>query len=291
MESENVSAESLFRTQKPEMISLPGLIEEAWRRAGRNRKMLDGGGRMRQTSDHGVSCSTVGDADSVVSRVQRLSMASVGARAQFVMAIALITVIPALLTIYLLMSGRLGYQVPLSALLPLVALSLPLVILGYWMLAKYPANIIRLRSYLEGITSGAVPVRVELMKDETDLASIEMLMRKVIRQTEMRIQTIEKQTEALLEAERQRVMIESIGAACHHLGQPATVINSYLQLLRCVDLPPRERAMLEECRLAAESVASVLDRLQNISVYRTESYIQAETAESARPAACDIVKL
>ncbi|MEI6972353.1 MAG: hypothetical protein WCL44_12660 [bacterium] len=226
------------------------------------------------------------------SRLLRLSMSFVGARAQFVMAVALVTVIPALIMVYLLMSGRLGFQIPFRALVPVIVLPVPFVALGYWMLAKYPANVIRLRQYLENIVNGVVPAKVELLKDEDDLASIEMLMREVIRQTETRIQTIEKQTEALLEAERQRVMIQSLGAACHHIGQPATVINSYLQLLQGVELPQKEKAMLAECRIAAESVASVLDRLQCLTVYRTESYVQhGNMAPGGGQAEGDIVRL
>ena len=34
------------------------------------------------------------------------------------------------------------------------------------------------------------------------------------------------------QAERQRVMVESLGAACHHLGQPSTILLASLELMR-----------------------------------------------------------
>jgi len=149
----------------------------------------------------------------------------------------------------------------------------------------------RLRRYLENLTKGIIPGRVSLMKDDDDIASIEVLVRKVIKQTEMRIRTIEAQTDALLEAERQRVMIQSLGTACHHLGQPATVIGSYLQMLLRMDMPPKAMAMLVECRTAADAVAAVLDRLQRLTIYRTEPYLPRHGEGANVQSAYDIVKM
>lgn len=221
---------------------------------------------------------------------ERLSLSSAGARAHFAIAVALISVIPWLTMICLGMSGWMDFQLTFEQLWPMVVIGLPFVTLGYWMLAKYPINIIRLRRYLESLTLGVVPGRVALITNEEDLVSIELLMRKVIKQTEARVQTIETQTEALLEAERQRVMIQSLGAACHHLGQPATVISSYLQLMQQMDLPPDIQSMLVECRTAADTVATILERLQHLTVYRTEPYLNAGGGERPR-SDVDIVKM
>lgn len=225
------------------------------------------------------------------SLLQRLSMSSAGARAQFTIAVALISVIPSLVTICLCMSGWLHFQIPFEELWPVTVVGLPFMALGYWMLAKYPINITRLRRYLESLTQGVMPDHVALVTDEDDLESIEMLMRKVIAQTEVRLHTIEAQTDALLDAERQRVMIQSLGAACHHLGQPATVLSSYLQLLQRTELSPDGQAMIAECRVAADSVASILDRLQRLTVYRTEPYLERSSGATAGRAADDILRM
>jgi len=56
---------------------------------------------------------------------------------------------------------------------------------------------------------------------------------------------VERQREELIEAERQRVMFESIGAACHHLGQPVTVLSTYLQLMQRKEKDPSQRQSTE----------------------------------------------
>lgn len=94
--------------------------------------------------------------------------------------------------------------------------------------------------------------------------------------------TIELQRQELIEAERQRAMIESLGAACHHLGQPATVIRTALDILRRLDLPPEARGVLDQCTNAADSVADILHRLKQVSQFRTVPYRPHNPGESFR---------
>lgn len=87
--------------------------------------------------------------------------------------------------------------------------------------------------------------------------------------------------EAETTAERQRVMMESLGAACHHLGQPATVLLASLELLARVK--PSDVAMSNELLnssiQAAESMREMLHNLNDITEYRTTSYIEAQPSE------------
>lgn len=87
--------------------------------------------------------------------------------------------------------------------------------------------------------------------------------------------------EAETTAERQRVMMESLGAACHHLGQPATVLLASLELLARVK--PSDAAMsnelLQSSIQAAESMREMLHNLNDITEYRTKSYIEAQPSE------------
>jgi hypothetical protein len=48
--------------------------------------------------------------------------------------------------------------------------------------------------------------------------------------------------------------------------------------------------MLAECRTATEAVAAILERLQNLTVYRTEPYASREAGEIFR-ASDDIVRM
>ena len=221
----------------------------------------------------------------------RFSFSSAGVKAQFAVAIALNSVIPLLIVTYLWLNGWMGATTTLDKLWPLMALVLPFMGLGYWILYKYPVNILRLRQYMESLTGGKLPDQVALVTDEDDLAAIEALMQKVVKQTEERVKTIEAQTESLLDAERQRVMIEALGTACHHLGQPATVIIGYLEMTRRMDLPAEAQAMLEECRVAADAVASILDRLQQMTVYRPEPYLPQKTSDPDSSKSNNLIKI
>ena len=82
-------------------------------------------------------------------------------------------------------------------------------------------------------------------------------------------------------AERQRVMVESLGTACHHLGQPATVLLASLELLNKVR--KTDPAMAEELLIssveAAESLRTMLHRLNDIAEYKTTAYIEGRGAD------------
>lgn len=82
--------------------------------------------------------------------------------------------------------------------------------------------------------------------------------------------------EAEKHAERQRVMVESLGTACHHLGQPATVLLASLELMsrmRSVD-PGKSDELLSSSIEAAESMRRMLHDLNQMAEYRTKSYIE-----------------
>ena len=221
----------------------------------------------------------------------RGALSSAGARAQFAVAISLLTVIPLCIMTFLCLSGWFGFQVPVEKLWPMLLMVLPFMALGCWMLAKYPINVIRLRRYMERLTQGVLPDQISLVTDEEDLAAIESLMGKVVKQMNHRVRTIQSQTEMLLEAERQRVMIQSLGTACHHLGQPATVISGYLTLLRSMPLPAETQPMLEECRVAADAVADILGRLQGLTVYRSESYLSQPNPSAEAPPSSQLLTI
>jgi PAS domain S-box-containing protein len=84
--------------------------------------------------------------------------------------------------------------------------------------------------------------------------------------------------EAEKHAERQTVMMESLGAACHHLGQPATVLLASLELL--VRVKDNDKNMAEELLKssieAAESLRKMLHSLNDITEYKTTPYIEGQ---------------
>lgn len=88
--------------------------------------------------------------------------------------------------------------------------------------------------------------------------------------------------EAEKQAERQRVMMESIGAACHHLGQPATVLLASLELMTRLGNTNKHMnaELLSSSMHAAESIRKMLHDLNDISEYKTTSYIGSQNTGS-----------
>lgn len=80
---------------------------------------------------------------------------------------------------------------------------------------------------------------------------------------------------AMREAERNRVMLESIGAACHHVGQPATVLLANLGLLqkKIGDTDEALAGLIAETIDTAENLGNVLHRLNAVNKYKTTQYI------------------
>ena len=96
------------------------------------------------------------------------------------------------------------------------------------------------------------------------------------------------------QAERQRVMVESLGAACHHLGQPATVLLASLELLSRTN-KSNDKALGEELLAssieAAESLRTMLHNLNDITEYRTMPYIERHhTFDQSESRILDVAK-
>jgi len=94
---------------------------------------------------------------------------------------------------------------------------------------------------------------------------------------------IQKQRKELLDAERHRVMIESLGAACHHLAQPVTTITLHLALMREKAQDPDVRTMIDECIETVDACRAIFQRFREVSEYRTVPYLLMKGTESASP--------
>jgi len=108
---------------------------------------------------------------------------------------------------------------------------------------------------------------------------MQQYMADIVRQAADRIRVIQEQQERLLHTERQRVMIESLGSLCHHLGQPATLIAVQLYMLQQQAEKPEMKKTVEECQQAFDALRDILTRMQRIVIYRTESYLNAPSED------------
>jgi PAS domain S-box-containing protein len=87
---------------------------------------------------------------------------------------------------------------------------------------------------------------------------------------------------ALRETERQRVMLESLGAACHHLGQPATVLTANLELIKS-RLNSSDQLLcdlVDHSITATERLGQVLRKLKTVNEYRTTRYMGNNTDDN-----------
>ncbi|HBA85885.1 MAG TPA: hypothetical protein DCZ95_17515 [Verrucomicrobia bacterium] len=89
--------------------------------------------------------------------------------------------------------------------------------------------------------------------------------------------------DAMKETERQKAMLATVGAACHHLGQPATVILANLGMMNRKILPNDHefKRLIQTTTEAAEQLGEVLYQLNTMSEYKTTSYLEDREATSA----------
>ena len=82
--------------------------------------------------------------------------------------------------------------------------------------------------------------------------------------------------------ERNRVMMESIGSVCHHLGQPSTVILNSLEMLQRLDESNVEerKELLDMSLEAAEQIGDLLRELNDLRTYRSEAYANTDSIVS-----------
>jgi len=113
-----------------------------------------------------------------------------------------------------------------------------------------------------------------LVKGRLTSESLRLVISNALQKFKMQ-QEIEEQRRALLDAERQRVMMESVGAACHHFAQPLTTMLSYLQILAKGEgiEESKKSLMFEQCLNAAEIMKMILNKFQEVREYRTRPYL------------------
>lgn len=111
-----------------------------------------------------------------------------------------------------------------------------------------------------------------LVKGGISLESMERAIVNAVKRSRL-LREIEIQRKQLIEAERYRVMAHSIGAACHHLGQPATVLRTAIVQMRRHENSPEVEALLKESFIAVEEICNILFKLKNISSYAEELYL------------------
>ncbi len=225
-----------------------------------------------------------------------LSELSVDSQAKI--AVVLMALIPALTCFYVggIMATDGNDLLPFSAILAILLSMFVVAGAGYSILRKYSTNIIKLRHYVVKMAEGTLPdsIHLEQVDSSNDLQCIEDSLNLILRGIGERMKVVEEQLQvecglrkaleqqqkALLEAERQRVMMQSLGAACHHLGQPATALRLRLSLLREQARDREEMDEIDKSIQDVEAIESILIKLRDVNEYRTEPYLASGDDES-----------
>lgn len=123
------------------------------------------------------------------------------------------------------------------------------------------------RVAVEAMKMGAVDYlnKIDLSRD-----GIRRAVTNALEQTRLRAE-VTRQREELLDAERQRVLLDSLGTACHHIGQPAQVLLTGLEMMQ--DSGALEPELVDTCIRNARRIADVLRKLQQTRNYRTKPYL------------------
>lgn len=212
--------------------------------------------------------------------VNQMSLSSRGTVLHFAVSIILVLLLPVMVVWYFFAQGV--FEIESVHWWGKLALAFVLfgIILGLIMLSRYPVVIVKLKRELRRMANNDFFNEISLFNGDADVLSIDGCLRAIMEKCRSRIMIIQKQQSELLDAERQRVMIESLAAACHHLGQPATVITSGLALLEKDPLTPDQQKNIVTCKEAASKLRDVLHRLQAVHAYRTVPYWEGDELNS-----------
>lgn len=215
----------------------------------------------------------------------RTSIISRSSRYQIGIAIVLVGIIPTFIVVLFTFSNIGDYSTNLQ--LFIVLITIILASLGISILYKYPKNLMKLRNYLESMAEGNLPDNIDFDHCEDDIIEIEKFLNAIVEDMREKIKLLEakltiehalkaqmaKQSEDNLKAEQSKVMLASIGAVCHHIGQPTTILNTYLYaLMKEKELPPKIRIQIEECSKAGNQIADILHNIQKLNEYKTVIY-------------------
>ena len=156
------------------------------------------------------------------------SLAATGTRHHLDVSVALVSVIPFL---SLALIGRVSLAGVALSLWQWAVLGVGVVLaplLGYSLLAKYPATVMKLRVYLDDIVRGEIPDQVDLVRSVTDIAAIETAMNLVLARLRGRANKAEAVALRLEEDLLQSRKLEAVGALANGIAHE---INTPLQFI------------------------------------------------------------
>lgn len=196
------------------------------------------------------------------------SLKKMGVRVNLDIGIVMVTVIP-MLSMLMLGVGDAWRSAAGGWVAAFGCVLSPLV--GYGILLRYPLTIIRLRKCIADVVRGELPEKIDLIEQDADIVSLTASLNSI------------------LDTLKRKVMAESFGSACHHLGQPFTVVEICLEMMQRRGLVTELGALLDDAIASMARIRTVLHRMQAVDQYRTEIYMPPTGGR--QPVDCRIVSL
>ncbi|MCE9615957.1 MAG: hypothetical protein K8T26_16925 [Lentisphaerae bacterium] len=168
----------------------------------------------------------------------RRSLIAQGAVVHFRIALVLISVIPALVTLYLAGATSVSLdRIPYAGLLLALTYGVSPA-LGYVILSRYPRMAVRLRAYLQDMLHGELPERIALVKSEDDLSAIENSMNLILRKLKGDVATVSSANallqEELVRVDKLRAIGTLAGGIAHEINTPLQIIRSHTEFTSAV---------------------------------------------------------
>jgi len=204
-------------------------------------------------------------------RQNRLSVTSRGTRCQFGIGIALVSIIPILAFWCLKTRGvwENGSTLDASNFMILLLIA-ALGITGYTLLRTYPANITKLRNYLEHLTHGKLPEKVCLVGRESDIATIEKCMNLLVDELKAKVEKVKHEKDRLQQELFHAQKTESLGIMAMGIAHSfnnflSAILGNIDVVINC--LPPgspvKENA--EQVRSTALCASELINQLLSFS--------------------------
>jgi signal transduction histidine kinase len=128
----------------------------------------------------------------------------------------------------------------------------------------------------------------DLSRLNNELVNTQRELARKNAELEQSLRTINEMQERLLTAERDRVLMETAGAAAHEINQPLTVLSGLTEMIEH-GLPEDHalRADIAVIREAADKIARIVRRMQHVRRYASVPYVAgtriADLGASAEP--------
>lgn len=197
-------------------------------------------------------------------RWTEISIVSRGARQQIGVAVALITIIPVLVAVYLFTGDAFHGGLWRNALLALILVSS--IALGYVSICAYPLNIARLRRYMQDFVDGKTLEQVNLLKGMADIPAIEKCLALIVDQAREQVQRLEEEVEHRKVAES--LKDDFISTVSHELRTPLAISKEGIGLLLDGipgEINEKQRKVLTTSQRNIDRLARIINDLLDIS--------------------------